>query len=261
MPLDHREVETAVAAVDGVATASVRPSESGRARLRITLAPGGDADVVAQNVSDLLRTRFGLAIDPSAIRPRPAGSDEAEPEAEPTVAPGTPRAPSTPPQPEAAAAEGPEPDVRGPSREISRTRAQPSADDDGRNGRPVIRDLLVTEEGLGVRARVVLHSEGRDLTGEATAAKTHKATLRAIARAGLAAIEAMLGDRARLELESLQLTDDGEDQQVVVSVAFVTRAGTEKLVGGAVVRGDDQTAALRAALDAINRRVTNVPVV
>lgn len=261
MPLDHREVETAVAAVDGVATASVRPSESGRARLRITLAPGGDADLVAQNVSDLLRARFGLDIDPSAIRPRPAGSDEAEPEADPPIAPGTPRPPSTQPPPEAAAPVRPEPDARGPSRAVSRTRAQASPEGNGRKDRPVIRDLLVTEEGLGVRARVVLRSEGRDLAGEATAAKTHKATLRAVARAGLAAIEAMLGDRARLELESLQLTDDGEDQQVVVSVTFVTRAGTEKLVGGAVVRGDDQTAALRAALDAINRRVTHVPVV
>ena len=259
MALDHREVETAVAAVAGVATASVSRSESGRARLRITLAPGGDADVVAQNVSDLLRSRFGLEIDPSAIRPRPAGSDDAEPAAEPPAGVGTPQPLSPQPQPEPTAPVPPEPNVRGPTRQVSRTRAQPSPSGNGRSGRPVIRDLLVTEEGLGVRARVVLHSEGQDLAGEATAAKTHKATLRAVARAGLAAVESLVGERARLELESLQVTDDGEDQQVVVSVTLVTEGGAEKFAGSAVVRGDDQTAALRAALDAINRRVTHAP--
>lgn len=293
MALDHHQVEQAIAGIAGVATASVRPSDSGRARLRITLRPGGDADAVAVAVSGVLRDRFGLDVDPAAIRPRPAGEDapatfngeaapsadaspapSAEPAAEPVTtavadepvaaAPDAepefpeahdtdlpPAPPSDPPAPAPVAAEpapAPEPQANG--------RAAPNGQLD--DPRPVIRDLLVTEEGLGVRARVVLTSEGQELAGEATAAKTHKATLRAVARAALTAVEGLLGDQARLELESLQVTDDGEDQQIVVSVTIVTRNGAEKLVGGAVIRGDDETAALRAALDAINRRVLHL---
>ena len=47
----------------------------------------------------------------------------------------------------------------------------------------------------------------------------------------------------------------GRDRTVLVSVTMVSSAGTDRLTGSAVVREDVRQAAIRAALDAVNRRL------
>jgi hypothetical protein len=67
------ELERAIASVPGVAEAAVRRDDaSGRSRLRLRLAPGEDAAAVSWAVAATLRERFGIALDPDAIRPLPA---------------------------------------------------------------------------------------------------------------------------------------------------------------------------------------------
>jgi hypothetical protein len=107
----YQDVEAAIAGVDGVADATVRTTEgSSRGRLRIRLVPGHDPDTVSHQVADVLRTRFGIDIDPAAIRPTPATDDGADDRTEDGAevpaasAPTEPEAPAAPTEPEAPAA-------------------------------------------------------------------------------------------------------------------------------------------------------------
>ena len=47
----------------------------------------------------------------------------------------------------------------------------------------------------------------------------------------------------------------GRDRTVLVTVTMVSSSGTDRLTGSAVVREDVRQAAIRAALDAVNRRL------
>ena len=353
---DFSELEEAIAAVEGVATATVRAEgQSARGSLRITLRPGVDAEAVARSVSGELRERFGIHIDPAAIRPRSPVSEVAAPrpdgdgpaeqppaEPEPPTAAEAPAAPvatvaeprETParaveaaaedvaeagevaeapveaaevdegaeeppppaaepdaPQEEAPAAQAeapppPQPETRVPGptapaqsvgADLHRANRVPPWEEvltpvNGPAGeaapptgqatvevteaaRPVVRSLQVGEEGLVVTAEAVIALDGAEVRGSASAAATFKAGLRAVARATLVAVEQLLTVEAKLELESLAVDDDGEDARVVVTVTCLTHDGPEKLIGAALVRDDAEDAAMRATLDAVNRRI------
>ena len=61
---DHRDLVTALLGVDGVAEAAVeRGGDDDLGSLRLLLQPGADEVAVAGAVNDLLRARFGLAVD------------------------------------------------------------------------------------------------------------------------------------------------------------------------------------------------------
>ena len=67
----HTELERAIASVPGVEEAHVtRLPDTGRSRLRIRLANGEDAPTVSWAISATLRERFGIVLDPGAIRPK-----------------------------------------------------------------------------------------------------------------------------------------------------------------------------------------------
>jgi hypothetical protein len=69
------ELERAIASVPGVVSAGIdRSLATGRSRMRLRLAPGEDEEAVAWAVAATLRERFGIALDPDAIRPRPAAA-------------------------------------------------------------------------------------------------------------------------------------------------------------------------------------------
>ncbi len=71
----------------------------------------------------------------------------------------------------------------------------------------------------------------------------------------LHAVEELLGDAARFELEFIEATLTGHDRTVLVSVTMLTGMGSERLTGVAGIRDDVRQATIRATLDAINRRV------
>jgi hypothetical protein len=87
------ELERAIVSVPGVADATVhRDEDSGRSRLRLRLDPGEDADSISWSVAATLRERFGIALDPDAIRPVPSIGDE-----QPSDAASDPATPGTDP--------------------------------------------------------------------------------------------------------------------------------------------------------------------
>jgi len=86
------ELERAITSVPGVVSAGIdRSDATGRSRMRLRLAPGEDEEAVAWAVAATLRERFGIALDPDAIRSRPAVSaDPADDPVRVVEAPGTP---------------------------------------------------------------------------------------------------------------------------------------------------------------------------
>lgn len=246
MPPTYEDVEQAIASVPGVANASVGAiAGTGRGRLRIGLQPGQDAEVVSRAISEMLRDRFGIEVDPATIRPRaPDAEDAPRQGASPSDA-----APTDLPDDDADEG-GDEAGPQEPVKEVAAASAN-----GWRCARPVIRDLGVEGAGLEIVAEAVLELDGRELRGRATGAATRKATLRAIARATLDAVELLAPGRLKTELEGIELVSDGDDERVTVTVTFLTTDGADKLIGVSVVRGDPEQAIMRATLDAVNRRV------
>lgn len=124
---------------------------------------------------------------------------------------------------------------------------------DGR--RPVISRMQLVSSGLDVTATVSLSYHGEVIRGECTGTATQSGVHRAVATAALKALEQLLGDQARFEVDHVDVTPAGRDRTVLVSVTMVSATGTDRLTGSAVVREDVRQATIRAALDAVNRRL------
>jgi len=124
---------------------------------------------------------------------------------------------------------------------------------DGR--RPVISRMQLVSSGLDVTATVSLAYQGEVVRGECTGTASHTGVHRAVATAALRALEQLLDDKARFEVDHVDVTPAGRDRTVLVSVTMVSGSGTDRLTGSAVVREDVRQATIRAALDAVNRRL------
>jgi predicted secreted protein len=76
-----------------------------------------------------------------------------------------------------------------------------------------------------------------------------------VAEATLRAVEGLLTQPLHLELEHVERSDAGAAPVVLVHVSLVSNQGVQRLAGSAVVHDDESGAVVRAALDAVNRRV------
>jgi hypothetical protein len=124
-----------------------------------------------------------------------------------------------------------------------------------RAGRPaIVRTDLVTS-GRDFNATVILSSGSGSVTGWARGATTGAGMQRAVAQATLKAVERLVGDSARLELDYVDVSQSGQDRTVLVSLTFISDRGAERLSGSAVVRDDENGAVVRATLDGLNRRI------
>lgn len=124
-----------------------------------------------------------------------------------------------------------------------------------RGQRPVLLRSGLTTSGLEVGVTVVLVHGDRTATGEAVGTPTTRGVRRSAARAALQAVEVLLGDAARFELELVELVDAGGDRSVLVCLSLVTPRSVERLTGAAAVRDEEHLAVIRATLDAVNRRL------
>jgi len=136
---------------------------------------------------------------------------------------------------------------------IEDAEALDSARADGR--RPVISRMQLVSSGLDVTATVSLSYHGELVRGESTGTATQSGVHRAVATAALHALEHLLDEKAKFEVESVDVAQTGRDRTVLVSVTMVSGSGTDRLTGSAVVRDDVRQATIRAALDAVNRRL------
>jgi hypothetical protein len=124
------------------------------------------------------------------------------------------------------------------------------------NGRrPVISRMQLVSSGLDVTATVSLIYGDEVVRGESTGTATQTGVHRAVATAALRALEQLVDAKARFEVDQVEVTPNGRDRTVIVAVTMVSGGGTDRLTGTAVVREDVRQATIRAALDAVNRRL------
>lgn len=221
LPTDYAAMAAALKAVPGVADARIEPSQNGTpAMLHLALEDGSDESVVSGRVAELLRSAFGIGVD----------TDHAE-----LTEDGAIGAQTAPPAPTAA----PAPPVAQTARDV----------------RLVIERLRVRTAGLEVRCAVTLGGTGRQATGEASGAANTGGTLRAVSAATLRAVEELTGGAVRLDVEHVQLTSSGLDSTVLVALTMLSPTGSTRLTGAAEVRQDLRQAAVRATLDALNRKL------
>ena len=122
--------------------------------------------------------------------------------------------------------------------------------------RPVFAELQVFPRSGATAVDVTLSLAGRVVTASVDGAGDERAVAHSAAEAVLRALEQFLGEGIALELAWFKVLEpDGHFGHVVVhsAVACRTARGRDLYVGSALSRGDLAVAAVRSALDAMNR--------
>lgn len=224
------ELQAAVRALSGVADASVRwPEPGGPATLRIEFEDSADRDSVTATVLDTLRTvaevdLASLHVALPAPPGVPAQDCRERDEAAPTEVAAAPRGASP---------------VR----------------------RPVFHAIEVSRTALDVGVSVTLAYGDRRLVGSAEGLATRQAAPRVAAAATLVALRELLTDDTRLHVDWLEIHDAEHPVRpgvVQVAVAMLSGAGEEVMIGSAMLRDDAREGAVRATLDALNRRLARI---
>ncbi|HEU5033421.1 MAG TPA: hypothetical protein VFT62_01555 [Mycobacteriales bacterium] len=121
--------------------------------------------------------------------------------------------------------------------------------------RPVVSRMQLVSSGLDVTATVELTYHQQLVRGESTGTATQSGVHRAVAAATFRALEELVEKKARFEVDQVDVTTNGAERTATVVVTMVSTNGTDRLVGAAMVRDDVRQAMMRAALDAVNRRI------
>jgi hypothetical protein len=124
----------------------------------------------------------------------------------------------------------------------------------GDEDRPAIMGVHEIPEGARTTVAVTLGWHGDEYVGTATGPAAQSARLRLVGEAALRAIETLLPGDA-LALDSIGAPSIGMKTVIVAVVVATGDEGEEITVGSALSSGDDSETAVRAVLDALNRRI------
>jgi hypothetical protein len=124
----------------------------------------------------------------------------------------------------------------------------------GDDDRPAIMGVHEIPEGARTTVAVTLGWHGEEYVGTATGPAAQSARLRLVGEAALRAIEHLLPGDA-LALDSIGAPAIGMKTVIVAVVVATGDTGEEVTVGSALSSGDDSETAVRAVLDALNRRI------
>jgi hypothetical protein len=245
----YAELERALSSVPGIVAASVTVDDAtGRGRLRLRLAPGEDPDAVAWAVAATLRERFGIALDPDAIRPRIEGDDRSGVAA----GQGDDAAPVGDPEPSSAPDGATEVEQR--RQVVERLAAQVAASSSPRV-RAAIRDLVTRQGERGVEVVATLAVGEQVGRSTARSIPSRRGVWRAVAEATVGALEQLAGERFQAGVDRVAVSTHEDAPMATVVVTLVSDRGEETLLGASLLRDDPEGAVMRATLDALNRRV------
>ena len=116
--------------------------------------------------------------------------------------------------------------------------------------RAAIVGIQETSEDGEARAIITLTYHDAEYQGEAIGSAAVSARPRIVGEATLRAIEAVTADRLQLTLDAIATTDLGDSRVAMAQVGLV--GSNEPLVGSAA------TATVKAVLDALNRRMSQI---
>jgi hypothetical protein len=212
------ELQAAVRALRGVAQATVRwPDPHGPAVLRVEFAAGADREEVTESILATVREVGEVDLESLQVD----GAD-----ARAVIGPAGP-----------AGLQTPEAIVRA--------------------GRPVFEGITVERTDLDSSVTVTLGYRGKVAKASAEGLATKRSTPRTAAAAALLALREFLPAEVRVQLEWIEVVEAaGPNRPEIVhsAVTFLTASGEETFIGTAIVRADLREAAVRATLDALNRR-------
>ena len=224
------ELEGAISDIAGVRAARIVASADGRIEeIHILALPGKSPKQLVRDVESALMAGFGVAIDRRKISIAQIG-----------VAAAPPPPPATEPAPEQHTAVAPEEAVETATTAGKRIRI-------GKVGTEI--------DAVRMTVRIQLESDEAEAFGEASGPVGAKIYPRLVAEATLRAVEQLVDVPAGFAIEDCVLTGLGGRQVAVCSVATTTQFGEQALAGSAIVRHTAESAAVRATLDALNRRI------
>jgi hypothetical protein len=123
--------------------------------------------------------------------------------------------------------------------------------------RPTLERVVLASKGEGGWVKVALEwPDGSTTEGAATAGATREARAWGATAALVRALDATLGARGgRIDVDNVAIAPVGPDDCVIVRAVWTRGGASSTLLGSAVVQDDVATAAARALLQAVNRRL------
>lgn len=121
--------------------------------------------------------------------------------------------------------------------------------------RPALVRILEEPTGPRTTVHVTLSWKGMEHAGSASGPAAASARLRLVGEAALHALDHIYPDAPPLALDSIGAAGVGMRSVLIAIIVSSTSAGEEVSVGSALSQGDDAEAAVRAVLDALNRRL------
>lgn len=123
---------------------------------------------------------------------------------------------------------------------------------------PRVRIVSVNTEVASLKAKaIVVLGFGESIyegVAQGAASKTERSRL--VALAALDAISKFMPPSVCFALEDVTLVNLGEERVAVACITLVSSLGESSLAGSALVRQNDKDSIVRAALDAVNRRLS-----
>ncbi len=121
--------------------------------------------------------------------------------------------------------------------------------------RPAMVRIQEQPQDSRTTVRVTLAWQSGEHIGTASGPAAASARLRLIGEATLDAIEAIFTDTPPLGLDSIGIASVGMRTVVIAVIVSAGKRDEELVVGSALSSGDEASAAVRAVLDALNRRL------
>jgi hypothetical protein len=233
------QLEEDLQRVPGVRNARVVGIDS-PSEIHIVATPERSAKQVVRDVQSLASAGFGLTIDHRIVSVVQLADDAAGQQ------PPAPAAPVAAPQPAAQPA---------PQPVTVRLEADDDAGPDAR--RPVLDAVVLASKGANGWVKVTLRwPDGKSTEGAGATTATREARARGATIALLRALEPALSARgAKLDVEQVLIHRIGSGECVLVRGLYSESGSNTPVVGSALIHDDVASAAVRALLHAINRKL------
>lgn len=124
--------------------------------------------------------------------------------------------------------------------------------------RPILVRLVERPDGTRNEITVTLRWRGAEYTGSSTGPAAATARYRLIGEATLSALDNTFANAAPLALDSIGPAAVGMRSVMIAIVVATTQKGDELAVGSSLSNNDEGEAAVRAVLDALNRRLPSL---
>ncbi len=124
--------------------------------------------------------------------------------------------------------------------------------------RPALMRIREQTDSSRTTLTVTLAWQNGEHIGSATGPDAASARLRLVGEATLQAIESIFADTPPLALDAIGTASVGMRTALIAVIVFAGKQGEELVVGSALSAGDEEETAVKAVLDALNRRLPAV---